>query len=352
MKRQVVVGVTLGAFGLTLMGEARRADAGCGMAPAGWNVPKGGTVYVRSPGPISAVISAVGEYRTHVMMSHGPGAYVTHETMRRPGSGDQCSPPIHGAELGWASAPGASQTNQGGIYNFIYGNNDLQFIAYQRGQVVNGDDKAARIADWAWATMPYQGYYHDSWIYRLGENTSAGFHPFQYRLYQFMDSERAEYGIADGGGFVCSTFMAYLNSAGGQSVTPNWWIRNHQYSSQQIGAAAGAAWNSVYNDCSQGQAGKGFFQLALQGLYCLDFDLCDEAADQVLNCFTADQCNTDDNKWWKGALAGQPTANSHSPDLIGGWIADWWSILAGPWAWDGNETVQWNSGGNQYGCWE
>src|SRR4051794_10869105 len=54
------------------------ADHECGMTTADWNVPNGGVVFNRGDGPIRNVVDAIGEYRTHSMLSHGPGTGMTH----------------------------------------------------------------------------------------------------------------------------------------------------------------------------------------------------------------------------------------------------------------------------------
>src|SRR3954463_7418565 len=68
--------------GAAYAGSSDTSDIACGSAPAGWNVPNGSIVLSRGgEGPVTAVLDAVGEYRTHSMLSHGPGGQVTHETM-------------------------------------------------------------------------------------------------------------------------------------------------------------------------------------------------------------------------------------------------------------------------------
>src|SRR5687767_4113651 len=86
--------VSLGA----LAGSSDTSDKACGSTPAGWNAPNGALVLNRGGnGPITAVLDAVGEYRTHSMISHGPGGQVTHETMHSPGTTGwptYCSTPL------------------------------------------------------------------------------------------------------------------------------------------------------------------------------------------------------------------------------------------------------------------
>ena len=54
------------------LGVSRAGQTVCGTTHAGWNVPAGDPVFVSGPGPIYAVLSAVGEYRSHSMLSQRP----------------------------------------------------------------------------------------------------------------------------------------------------------------------------------------------------------------------------------------------------------------------------------------
>ena len=91
--------MTVGA--LLAQASSARADNLCGSTSAGWNVPDGDAVFEESPGVIQGVLAAVGEYRTHSMLSRGPDGWVTHATsLTPPVNGDrnflgsECSAPI------------------------------------------------------------------------------------------------------------------------------------------------------------------------------------------------------------------------------------------------------------------
>ena len=120
----LVIAAAIGASATpALAGSSDTSDVACGSTAAGWNAPKGALVASRGKGPVTAVIDAIGEWRTHIMMSHGPGQYVTHSTMFSPGTNGwptYCSTPIKANELEHGY-PGTSQSNQGAIYQFLYG---------------------------------------------------------------------------------------------------------------------------------------------------------------------------------------------------------------------------------------
>src|SRR5262245_35536417 len=99
-------------------GATGSADVSCGWSSTYWNAPNGAAVFNRGAGPIKDVISAVGESRSHSMISNASVKYVTHaaaKTPGRPGWPDYCSTPLEPGDLqnGWA---GAEQINQGAIY--------------------------------------------------------------------------------------------------------------------------------------------------------------------------------------------------------------------------------------------
>jgi hypothetical protein len=91
---------------------------------------------------VTAVLDSVGEYRTHSMLSHGPGGQVTHETMHSPGINGwptYCSTPLRVNELR-DGYPGASRIGQGALYRFLYGSGTLVYIAYQNSRTSAGYD--------------------------------------------------------------------------------------------------------------------------------------------------------------------------------------------------------------------
>src|SRR6185503_11877517 len=79
------------SLGLALLRPASaRAETFCGYLEADtWNVAEGGMVWNQNRGMVTPVMNAVGEKRTHVVISNGVkdggSVWVTHATMFKPG---------------------------------------------------------------------------------------------------------------------------------------------------------------------------------------------------------------------------------------------------------------------------
>lgn len=333
-----------------LAGGSASSDVACGSSSTYWNAPNGAAVFNRSQGPLRDVITAVGEYRTHSMLSNASVHYVTQATSKvpdRPGWPTYCSTPLDSGQLqnGWG---GATQVNQGAIYTYLYGNGSQEAVYYQNG---NGDgtNKGGAIADWAWNSMPYVGVtsLRDSsqTFYRL-KNTNGN--PINYVLYQFRYSENASNGGSNwSDGNICSTLLATMQV---RALGANYAINNWTYSHAQINTGLNALYNGVYNSCS-GQVG--FWASAGAAFTCFDGDLCDEAGDEVSNCMAGGNCGSSDHSYWTGiANNSAVTATTMSPDHVAGWSGHpYTGAGVSVWAYDGNNTVSWSSSGNVYGCW-
>jgi hypothetical protein len=320
-------------------------------------VPKGGIVATRGEGgPIGAVLDAVGEYRTHNMMSHGPGAYITHSTMHTPGTSgwpELCSTPARPSELehGW---PGMSQVNGGAIYQFVNGGGQPEYIRYQLGPAGSANRLAAEeTADYAWYNVPYQwtASHQDgnAGFWSLGTAQSGSFQRYEYAVYQYRDVQGRHLGSDDvtNNGTQCTSADGYLYS----KSHPGDYIDAYTYSHSQIVAAANNLYQSVKDDCSDG---LGFWGGFGAGAICFEFNgVCDDAGRQVRNCFAAGRCDTDSDSVWNNiANDATATATSISPDDFLGWSGHAFTgEHVGPWAPYGTNTVTWNSGGNVYGCW-
>jgi hypothetical protein len=337
---------------LAVTGAAGRAAAAqaCGYSSSGWNVPNGAAVFTRGEsGPITAVITALGEYRTHSLLSHGPGKAVTHTTMRTPsqnGWPDVCSTPINVDELRYGR-PGLERINQGGAYRYIYGadTSDVgtKFIAYQLGDA----QRAAAIGDhvlWDYGLVTQKSEVDGSQsIYRPW--VRGGVSP--YGLFQYRDSEGTPSGAPSvNNAMVCSTFLAFAhNNAGDNTITP------YTYSHATIASASNTLYGNVRDEC---KSTLGFWGNIGASVGCAVFwDVCSNAGNQVTNCMAYNGCGSSNGNNWK-AIRDNPstTATSISPDRVGGWAGHSWG---GPddavWSTDWNMPVQWNSGGNVYGCW-
>jgi hypothetical protein len=344
-------GVKSVVFAVVLLeGALARADIPhCGWAPASWNAPNGAVVFSKGPGPVDAVLSAVGEFRSHSMLSHGTNGYISHATMREPGANDWpalCSTPVNPAALE-AGYPGWEQVNQGAIYTFLYGGG-VTWLGYQLGDPA----AAASIADSVFWNYPI--FFNDP----TPEDPSRGIdHPARngarvpYSLHQFRDIETANTapGSSFRNGMVCSTFLAYAHAYAGRGVIPAF-----GYGHSQLNQAAWALFNSVSNDCSSGSGFWGQVAVAAGACAWNPFDpfpnLCARAANQVANCMATGTCNSTATTWLNIANDPASTARTISPDRIGGWGVHPWNIDT--WSPDNNHDVQWNVGGAVYGCWD
>ncbi len=330
-------------------GSAAAAQA-CGYSSSGWNAPNGAAVFTRGEtGPIAAVMTALGEYRTHSLISHGPGRAVTHSTMRTPSQNswpNLCSTPIKGEELR-SGYPGLERVNQGGAYRYIYGadasDQGSKFVAYQRGDA----QRAALIGDhvlWDYGLVQQQSQADSSqFIYRPW--VRGGVSP--YSLYQYRDSEGTSYGEgAYNNGTVCSTFMAFAHAGAGDNV-----VSTYTYDHATIAHASNSLFSSVRDEC---KSTLGFWGGIGASVGCPFFwDVCGNAGNQVTNCMSTASCSSSNGDIWRGVRDDpNATATSISPDRLGGWAGHSWG---GPedavWSTDWNIDVQWNSGGNVYGCW-
>ena len=336
-----------------MAGSSDTGDVACGSTAAGWNAPTGALVLSRGSGggPVAAVLDAVGEYRTHSMFSHGPGGDVTHETMYTPGTNGwptYCSTPVKAGEL-TTGFPGAARINQGAIYLFLYGANgsNLSYLSYQRSRSAAGmDANGEAVSNWLLNSMPtvtttsrqnggqsFQRY-----------NGPNGY-PLNYTLYQYRDLENVHQGGAGwNNGMVCSTLLAHAQyRAGFGAVTP--YVYNHSL----LQTAGNALYSSVQNECN---SGLGFWSKLGSTVTCFE-NICDDAGRQVRNCMAAGRCDTDSSSVWDNISNNAGTvARSISPDRLGGWSGHpYTGTGVSVWAYDSSNTVQWNSGGNVYGCW-
>ncbi len=360
----------IGAASLLALEGGARADTVCGSTSAGWNVPGGASVFVSGPGPIYNVITAIGEYRSHSMLSRGPDWWVTHATSVTPpqeGSWpDYCSAPLSQSFL-YNAMPGLETVNQGAIYTFLYGGGSSEnFIAYQgagTGAAGSGDATTASTISnlYLGAGMNWSGWYSgsDSSQYVWGSTYNGA--QIHYGWFQYMNTQGTPQGVPGvNTGVVCSSSLAlWQHDALGDLGTYTGDVVPRTYnnaSNNELWNAANALYNSVYNECSNSM---GFWTHVGTCLTCADCNLCDEAADQMTNCFAANNCGSSDHGIWTGITGGSGSAVGISPDDISCWNnpangsgAPCIGSGASVWGWDGNETVQWNSGGSQYSCWD
>jgi len=321
----------------------------CGSTAAGWNAPNGTIVFSRGGGPVRNTIDAIGEYRTHTMVSHGPGGWTTHASMFTPGTTGwptYCSTPLEPNELK-NGYPGASQQQQGAIYTYLYSAGDNQYLAYQVGNS-DGANRGATVANYIWSSLPYQwvASQRDSGqgLYRLKYTNGnlTNYSLYQYRDLQGVSTNKAA--VAWNNGIVCSTLIAYAQD---QSV---WAVNPFTYSHDKLVAGGNGIATGVEYDCNNSLGWlKGFGA----SITCFE-GICDDAGRQVRNCMATGICDSDDSSYWNNVANNSGTvAVSVSPDRIGGWSGHPTSSVSGNsvWAYSGGNTVQWNSGGNNYSCW-
>jgi hypothetical protein len=388
----------LGVVGILMLAasEAGAGQSTCGSTAAGWNVPAGDPVFVSGPGPIYSVLSAVGEYRSHSMLSNGPDGWVTHATSVTPPTngdtspyytpfcsscGSECWNPINPSFL-THSMPGLESVSQGAIYEFLYGNNGVEnFIGYQRGSdYASGNAKASAVNNISFggAGMAWSGWWSGTGLGSNGESGDSSQYVWgrtyngnqvHYGWYQYMNTQGTAQGVPGvNTGVVCSSSLAlWQHDAGGLGdVLPRTYTN--------LSAAANALWNGVQSECSSGLSGWtsfGFSALCV-GVTGYTQGVCAQAADQMVNCFTANNCgntsspgayfqgyNTKNNgnAQWEHVVNTGAAAVGISPDDIGCWNGNGTGAPCSGtgssiWGWDGSQTVQWNSGGNNYSCWD
>lgn len=421
--------LALGATGVLLLvaTESRAQQTTCGSTSAGWNVPAGDPVFVSGPGPIYSVLSAVGEYRSHSMLSNGPDGWVTHATSVTPPTnsdespywtpfcsscGSECWNPISPSFLNNAM-PGLETVSQGGIYQFLYSGGTANastgvgpgenFIAYQRSYDYASTNATANainsmsINNGSGSGMAYSGWWSGTGLGANGETGNSGYYVWgrtynssqvHYGWYQYMNDQNVAGGVPGvNTGVVCSSSLALWqhDSFGGNAnyygtgYTGN--VYSRTYSNASIKTAANALWSGVQSECNAttgwfSNVGGFFTNLGWSAL-CVGVTgytqgVCSQAADQMVNCFAANNCgNTSSpgayfgnygsynngNAQWEAVLNGGSAAVGISPDDISCWDGNGTGAPcsgtgSSVWGWDVNQTVQWNSGGNNYSCWD
>ena len=126
--------------------------------------------------------------------------------------------------------------------------------------------------------------------------------------------------------------------------------------------AANVLWNDVYNVCSGQTTVQGWSDwnnlagALLSGLGCLGISVCGNAANQIVNAFAGDDPGNNSASVWQNIVQNS-SAYSVSPDDVvckngNGTGAPCLGQNSSLWGYDSDNQVQWNSGGNSYGCWQ
>jgi hypothetical protein len=384
VKGNLVARLALGGIALVCLGSrpgSARADTVCGSTSTGWNAPNGAAVFEIAPGIITDLLNTLGETRSHSMLSHGPDGWVTHATSGTPPNKQNCTLPVSTAFMG-ASTPGLSTIDQGAAYTFLYQNGGTPTaLYYQRGvtlldsagaehdtgPMVGNTFLGSSALGMGMQWTPMGTGNNTVWGLSLTQN---GFSPMQifYGWNQYMNIGTTANGVpprqagpgAQGTGVVCSTALTLWqhDALWFSGYYPGDVLSRH-YTVAATHAAANALYNDIYKKCSGATnlaEGGSFGASVWSGLVCLGISVCDHAANQVVNGFADDDFANNNSQEWQSIVATHG-AVSASPDDVGCWNYNpTGAPCSGPgasiWGWDGNNNVQWNSGGNSYGCWQ
>jgi hypothetical protein len=319
-----------------------------------------------SPGPIRSIINALGEVRTHTILSHGNG-WASHATTSQPSrAGDGCGwNPINPTELAQGYT-GFSAVNLGAIYTFLSGSTmvNYQTPTYQQPTDLQGAEGTADFV-WDWSPRPNNNFswqWNSSGYYILGTTLWNGsFQRYPYEFNQYMNSlGRLDGDIGNGPGVVCTTAIGYSYANWkfyDNPAFPRPNIPRHNYSKQQTVDAGNALFNAIFQMCFSGLS---WSEHAFDWVASCDSGAaCGRAAWQVLNCFfdgpsVYGSCDGQSTSNWNTYVSdGSPQndygANSLSPDGLLGWSG--LPTNDSLWAPYVDHPVQWSGSGNVYGCW-
>jgi hypothetical protein len=400
-KLTAVIAVGLAAFPI-----AARADVYCGSSPPNHDAPAGYLILSRAhESVISGVINALGEYRTHTMLSHG--GWFTQATMQTPSSSSS-APHMDPNQLRFGG-PGASQLSPAGAYEDLYdpSNGGADFVSKQIGGT-----EGQTVASWFWSTMGYRwvpphcgsmpgpgtctwipgppcttrvctstGYYQASPYYdctgtlrtdNTCQGTRVGYIPntistmvggnyyrlqengtdLPYSLHQFADISQVNAGtiLASSDGVVCSTLQSYgvKKALGRTLVAP-------VYSHAQAAAAMTQFQSGVFNACKNSDFGLLGSIIDFFAFGTISDSKCNEAGNQAVNCLlTPGSCGSSSSGWTSARDNATVMARSISPDDISGWRPgeDYNDTTSnGPWAPANYDPLTFSGPGSVYSCW-
>lgn len=367
MRAHLFSAVAISGFSLAYGATAHAFDPGtaCGSGPPNWNAPKGAVVSLSSSGPIRSIINALGEVRTHTILSHGNG-WASHATTAQPSLSGGCAwNPILPSELA-RGYPGYSVVNLGAMYTFVNGATFLNYQIPTEQYSVSDFQGAEGVADFVWDWAP-QGDWRAAWqwtgsYYLLGEIwPGERFQGLPYEFNQYMNSlGRLDGNTANGPGVVCTTAIGFSYAKWRTFVNPSFPrpnIPRHNYSKQQTVNAGNALWNAINTMCLNGLS---WSERNMDWLAnCNSTAQCQQAAWQTLNCFfdgpnVYGACDGQSTSNWNtyvndGSPQNDYGANSLSPDGLLGWSG--LPTNDSLWAPYVDHPVQWSGSGNVYGCW-
>jgi len=342
VKRTIAVASSV--FVLSLVGAAQ-ADTGggnsvvCGSAPGSWNAPAGAAVNSKSQsGVVSNILSTLGEYYSHTMLSHGPNQ-MSHAAMQTPRANVWNSSTDNWNEPDILQAgPGAATVNMGGAYAFIYQQPEgaPMTVDYVDGGSVGLAASAALLAlpDCASITdgkCRTQIADPSGTRYIIGFRVAGATYRHSYGVYTFVNSYNIPSGVQTTtpyGALQCATFMSMaLNWGGGGTMTP------HLYPNTAIAPAVQKLYDVIHDFAQAGGANTGTQAIL---------------ANQMTNCFTDYHTCSDRTATPWQAFKATGTANTISPDRIRG--INGHADVSSPWK-GATQAVQWNAAGTVYGCW-
>jgi hypothetical protein len=392
----------------TVGGGGNSESIACGSTSSYWNAPKGAVVASVAPGIVSGVVYSLGEFRTHVALSHGASenSWVSHNSMVTPSKKLECDEVVDGNELA-NGVPGGARIPVRAMYNFYNADpkSKAAFMYYQTTGVYNDPVKGPvnigeKIADFfniapgdtydatnlgcvnvaeKWSAKGGSSYRYYVYLWPSDEDAQHANKFISYRVNEYVNGENGNRNMAG----TCSNFLAYLQK---KAMGSGWEPTVQNYAPAEVSKATIDLWNNINTDC---RANQKWWMLGLSGLYCRfacgtifsnGDDMCERAATQVAYCFTSDVWSDNCKNGCHSAsdVKSKPVAaaKSISPDRLMGYhgadptttTKSWLNPATGQWegpgtdcnapnsgksAWacDVQKTVTWASPGNIYTCW-
>ncbi len=349
MKKLAAAAVAVVVASFASLAQADNTE--CVTSSGVWNAPKGALIVNKgtsvSTDTIGAVLGAIGEYHTHSATSHGVDANGTAwgsmDTMKLPrqypSGNSSCGHPVEPGDLA-NGGPGARTDNGGGLWGYYFSNSGfmngqttMRWLASAAGSAALTKEQC--LTDWEKNNM-------------AGCSGNCGV-PYGYSVYAYSAYQNSPSGY----GTMCSGLISrsyfYSTASSGTYCTPDS-PTTYTYSNSLVNNGANALSSAIQNNS------QGFWGTLGACVACFDCNLLDEAADQVVDCFTNNQGTScsQSNHDWAGNNTYNHTATSISPDRLAGTgvhypVAN--TNNNSPWAPEPYNTVYFSSPGNVYGCW-
>jgi hypothetical protein len=287
--------------------------------------------------------------------------------------------------------PGLETVSQGAIYTFLYNGSTENFISYQRSyDYATGGPSANNVNNVSFngTGMAWSGWWSGTGLGNNGESGDSSQYVWgrtyngsqvHYGWFQYKNVQNTATGVPGvNTGVVCSSSLAMWQYEASEPAPYNTAVTARTYAS--LSGAGNALWNGVQSACNSSTGWwssiGGFFTNLGWSALCVGVTgytqgVCGQAADQMVNCFAGNNCgntsspgnyfgnygsSNNGNAQWQSIVNSQ-SAVGISPDDISCWDSNGTGAPctgagASIWGWDGNQTVQWNSGGNNYSCWD